>query len=742
MDWLLGGCCGPGGSLVWTAPPVQVGAGAAVAIVVLLAALRPLPRGWLRAGELALLALGLGAALWMVAEPAWVQEGERVEEGRRVVLVDASRSMSVRDADGQTRAEAAAALLATLPEAEVYSFGAKLRPGAPSGPGDADTDLGGALDALHRRYAGERLKSVVVITDGIDRGGLRAHLGDAGSSLPPIGGPLTIFQVGEPGSQDDVAITDIHAGGFAFLRTPFKLDVDVVSASHAGRSVPVSLTQDGQPVGSARAQLDAEGRGTAHFEVRPGRVGRFLYEASVPLEAGDVVPANNTLAIAVRVVRDRMRVLQVCGSPSWDEKFLRLFLKEDPSVDLVSFFILRTPRDMGSGYGSDELSLIGFPYQRLFGDQITSFDLVIFQNFDYEPYFEYGARELLANVADYVRNGGAFVMMGGDRSFDLGKYANTPLADVLPVELGVTGAAVDEAPFRPVLTEAGARHPITSLAGDPTENASAWAGLSTLDGLNRTLGPRSGAAVLLEHPSLKDGSGRPLPVVAVSPVDKGRSMAITADSSWRWSFAEAAAGRGNQAYLRFWKNAMRWLVGDPEDRPVLAETAHDNYQPGEEAELTVKVRDTDFAPVAGALVTVEVSGPGGRRRLDAKTGPEGVATVPLPTEQRGAWRVLAKATRPGGAALGEAQTVYAVTTRDPELDEIAPDAAFLGELARRAGGRFVPAGQRAQPVEDPESGRRLRDHRETPLGTAPLAPLIAGLALSGSWALRRRAGLR
>lgn len=742
MDWLLGGCCGPGGALVWTAPPVQVGTAAVVALLVLLAALRPWPRGPHRLAELTLLVLGLAAALWMAAEPAWVQEGERVEEGRRVVLVDASRSMSVRDADGKTRAEAAAALLESLPEGEVYSFGAKLRPGAPSGPGDPDTDLGGALDALHRRYAGERLKSVVVITDGIDRGGLRAHLGDPGASVPAVGGPLTIYQVGEPGSQDDVAITDIRAGGFAFLRAPFKLDVDVVSASHAGRSVPVALSQDGQPVGSARAQLGADGRGTAHFEIRPLRVGRFLYEASVPLEASDVVPANNTLAVAVRVVRDRMRVLQVCGSPSWDEKFLRLFLKEDPSVDLVSFFILRTPRDMGSGYGSDELSLIGFPYQRLFGDQITSFDLVIFQNFDYEPYFEYGARELLANVADYVRNGGAFVMMGGDRSFDLGKYANTPLADVLPVELGVTGAAVDEAPFRPVLTEAGARHPVTALAGDPTENAAVWASLSNLDGLNRTQGPRPGAAVLLEHPSQKDGAGRALPVVAVTTVDKGRSMAITADSSWRWSFAEAAAGRGNQAYLRFWKSAMRWLVGDPEDRPVLVETAHDNYQPGEEAALTVKVRDTDFAPVAGAVVTVEVSGPGGRRRLDAETGPEGLATVSLPTEQRGAWRVLARASRPGGAPLGEAQTVYAVTTRDPELDEIAPDAAFLGELARRVGGRFVPAGQRALPLEDPESGRRLRDHRETPLGTAPLAPLVAGLALSGSWALRRRAGLR
>ena len=39
-------------------------------------------------------------------------------------------------------------------------------------------------------------------------------------------------------------------------------------------------------------------------------------------------------------------------------------------------------------------------------------------------------------------------------------------------------------------------------------------------------------------------------------------MALTVDTSWRWSLSEAAEGRGNQAYLRFWKNALRWLMKD------------------------------------------------------------------------------------------------------------------------------------------------------------------------------------
>ena len=116
--------------------------------------------------------------------------------------------------------------------------------------------------------------------------------------------------------------------------------------------------------------LDAEGRGTASFRSPPTQVGRFAYEVSIPTAPDDAVPGNNSFQVVVRVVRDRMRVLQVCGSPSYDQKFLRLFLKEDPSVDLVSFFILRTEEDLGAGWHTQELSLIQFPYDRLFSEDL------------------------------------------------------------------------------------------------------------------------------------------------------------------------------------------------------------------------------------------------------------------------------------------------------------------------------------------------------------------------------------
>ena len=502
------------GTLVWTAPDaVIVGA---VVLGVLTLALAVRGRGGQRRGlELALLLPALVAAVVAAAGPVWVVEGKRLEQPRLVVLVDDSRSMGVLEG-GRPRSDQVGAALDALGEdhlIERFTFSSVLRAGAEPGFKDPDTDLGAALQAVRERFTGEKLAGVVVITDGIDRGALGRRLEDEATvAAPGLPGPLTLYQVGAVEDVRDLSLAALSTGDFAFVRTPFTVTVDVEGPGFGGRTVPVTLTRDGALVARKDVALDEAGKGQVTFSVTPVKPGRFSYEASVPVFDGDAVPGNNTMAVVVRVVRDRLRILQVCGAPSFDQKFLRLFLKQDPSVDLVSFFILRTNEDLHGpqDYDHRELSLIEFPYERLFSDDLWTFDLVVFQNFDYRPYFHYRSDELLGNLAEYVKKGNALVMIGGDRSFDLGDYAGTPLADVLPVKLGVSGDPVDLGAFKPELSTQGIHHPITRLVGDPTENEALWARLSPLDGLNLNTGLASGSAALLNHPDQRTPAGASL----------------------------------------------------------------------------------------------------------------------------------------------------------------------------------------------------------------------------------------
>src|SRR6185503_4437181 len=118
------------------------------------------------------------------------------------------------------------------------------------------------------------------------------------------------------------------------------------------------------------------------FDWTPDRPGNFVFELATPVLAGEALTTNNRQVFTLKVIRDRVRVLHVCGRPSWNERFLRSLLRRDPNVDLVSFFILRTQED-DQPIEPGELSLIPFPDREIFHDQLKSFDLLIFDNFNY-----------------------------------------------------------------------------------------------------------------------------------------------------------------------------------------------------------------------------------------------------------------------------------------------------------------------------------------------------------------------
>ena len=166
----------------------------------------------------------------------------------------------------------------------------------------------------------------------------------------------------------------------------------------------MTLSREGRLADKQTVTLDSE-EGGGRLLVTPREVGRFAWEVSVPVAPADAVPGNNVFAVVVRVVRDRTRVLQVSGSPSYDQKFLRLFLKEDPSVDLVSFFILRTEKTSSPPGASKNSPSSSSPTSGC-SRWTWTFDLVVLQNFNYAPYFERSASFLLENLATYVREGG------------------------------------------------------------------------------------------------------------------------------------------------------------------------------------------------------------------------------------------------------------------------------------------------------------------------------------------------
>jgi uncharacterized membrane protein len=681
-------------------------------------------------------------ALLFALQPQCVAERVQSVQGRIVVLLDASRSMSVRDG-GQSRAQRELSLLERWRGKkdvafDLYTFGGDAAPAkakeldAAQLAREDDTRIQRALESVTADL-GEDLGAVVLVSDGADLspGWSPSQLGDLGVRVHAVS-----FDTDDDVKDD--AVLAAKADPVAFLRQSAQVEVTVRRAGGEREPVVVSLRQDGQVVSEATAQLDQDGIGKATLPFTASRIGRAVYSVSIPVAEDDAVPENNERAVLVRVTRDKLRVLLLCGAPTWDTRFLRAFLKADPATDLITFFILRTSSDLTMA-SPEELSLIPFPTDELFREHLDSFDVVIFQDFNYAPY---QVAAYLPRIRDYVLRGGAFAMIGGARSFGAGGYERTPIADILPVEMAEGANSLLEDEFQPVVSDETARHPIVELVPDPSQNLKTWSELATLAGANKMLGVREGAQALLTHPTEKGAHGEPMPVLAVGSAGQGRALAFAADSSWRWSITTAGLRGDASGFERFWDRALRWLARDPLLDPAHIDTDRERYGPGARLQAKMRLRDARYQPLADrALELLVLDNTGAMQAKQAiKSDTAGAASVELHAPLApGAYRV---AVRDPQNDVVVAEQGFAVEAGGDELADPRPRPDLMREIAKKTGGSYYTDAR--APALDAFDRTRTRA-----LGTVINAPFASPwffallvVLFGAEWVARRAWGLR
>ncbi|MEZ4469782.1 MAG: glutamine amidotransferase [bacterium] len=719
-------------------------------------------RRWILRG-LRAVAVGLLVLLFL-------QPGVRLENVTRVrnhvvVLLDASRSMGL-PGEGGTRLDDVKALLAREAavingwkqdhQVDFFAVTDQARPLAdPAGitaEGDATRLLSG-LEDVAARFRPEEVAAVVVISDGADNGAL----GEAVpvEEAPPaavavarrLQAPIHTLFTGPREPPRDVAISRVAYDDFAFVRNAVTIEAEITVQGYSDLVLPVTLRRGDTILGQRLLATEpGKDRYAFDFEFVPDKTGKDVFTLEVGQAPNEEIRDNNRRQFVIRIIRDKIRVLQVVGRPSWDVRFLRKLLKKNPNVDLISFFILRTGASIDVAR-RDELSLIPFPTQELFEEQLGSFDLIVFQNFTYRGY---QMIQYLPLIREYVRNGGGFVMIGGDLSFTSGGYAGTPIADFLPVDLPPEGGdLIDEGRFRPTLTEAGRRHPITSLSLVPEENAQLWATLPELSGINRVLGVREGAVVLAQHPG-REAGGAPAPVIVAQEFGQGRVLAVTTDSTWSWAFQAAADGGDNRHYYKLWGNAIRWLIQDPALKPVRVEADRDRYPLGTEVTLLTRVVGADWAPAVDTPVTIEVRrawfDAGGLRQtevvtlLEGRTSENGEYLARYLPAQPGAYTVTARVDR--GTDVVTDEDVFVVAPDPIELRETAARADTLKALAQAGGGEARTLDQGLDGLDRVEPAVvKVNRRKDVPLWSSGWLLLLAVLFPSAEWFLRRRWGL-
>ncbi|MEO1013793.1 MAG: hypothetical protein AAFX08_01260 [Pseudomonadota bacterium] len=628
-----------------------------------------------------------------------------------VILVDRSDSQLI---DG--RAEAARAAADQL-KADIETLGG-VDIVEVDVAGEDETRLGEALSQAVGATPRSRLSAAVIITDGLSRDEVDP------SSLPEEAALHVLF-TGRP-DEIDRKLTMIDAPRYGIVNQPVQIGfrvedigVDGARVADAERRVEVVLRVDGEEVVRQAVPVGAEIR----FAAPLARPGETIVELEAAPLAGELSERNNSAVLRIEAIRDRLRTLLISGEPHAGERVWRNLLKSDPAIDLVHFTILRPAEKQASDGVLDqrELALIEFPYDELFIEKLSEFDLVIFDRYSYRGVLNAFHFE---NIARYVEDGGAVLVSAGPEfSGPLSLAARRNFAYILPVT--PIGEEAQGA-YRPQVTDDGARHPVV-LDLPEADRWGRW--LRT-----QPAAQRGGRALMA------DGDGRPL--LVLDRVGEGRVGALLSDHVWLW--ARGFDGGGPHAELL--RRISHWLMKEPEleeERLILRE--RDGALVITRRTLAEDASPTELTLPDGSTQTLEM----------ARTGP-GALEARLEDPPRGIYRARSDEL----FAVGEVGLAA-----PPEFADIAMDRRALSNASQTAGGgTFTLRTRTGGAIKTPNlrrvSGRgggragadwiglpQRRARRIEAIIMAPIAPPFAwfvaiAAALIGAWALESRGSAR
>ncbi len=645
---------------------------------------RPVLAALLRAAAVCVIAL-------LLLGPQKLEQVARPLPDRLVILLDRSASMTIG-----TRAEQAAQAAARL-AAAARDAGLEVA----TVPFDDRTTAAG--EALRQaRLAGDdrSLSAVVLIGDGL------VQDPDAlARSLPP-GTPLHLLLAGRPDLPDRRLVLE-SAPRYGVVGRPVAIRLRV-EQNGGDRPARVRVRMSGERAVLAEREIPVGE--TTELSFTPSRRGRSWITIEAEPMPGEPVRANNRATFAVDAVRDRLRVLLVSGEPHPGERAWREILKSDPAVDLVHFTILRLVESQDPAR-PEELSLIPFPTERLFGEELGGFDLVIFDRYRLRGVLR--AADLEA-VKAHVEAGGSLFIASGPEFAGPGSLADSPLRAVLPA---IPAGSAQETAFRPAVTEPGRRHSVTAPLARAQGTAPRWGHWYRYLPVRQ----RAGTSVLA-------GPGG-APLLILAEAGKGRVAMLQSDQFWLW----ARGVEGGGPHVALLRRSLHWLMREPDLEPEA---------------LTAEV-DAD-----GALVITRRSLKPGRRAL-AITGPDGKELRrEIVVDEEGTGCVILPAPRPGLYQITSGDIAAVAMVPDPdarEFDEIAPGAGRLAPVvtASRGSIHWLADGPPAL-SRTPGGGLWLPPRGAREVVTSRLQPLLpvwaGGLAALGlliaSWWVARRPGRR
>ena len=675
------------------------------------------------------------AIVWLLRKPVWVSDVTTEKQRPIVLLADNSQSMTLKDprltlgdqmrvaiardtvapnaglaaptttdlipTDKPSRLEVLKKTLENprldlvnklrpVGPVQPYLFGSKTRGFADSPKNDwlanltaedPKSQITDTITDLFQRDEKDLPAAIVLMTDGRDNGSV-AQWDDVIAEARRLGVPVHVYGIGGS-AQGFLQLKDATIQDTVFIEDTVTVPVRYwVQGIKAGEA-ELTLTLGGKVVATKRVPIrdGQEANETLSFTPTKEDAGTPKQEMAVTVKVTQGSESlEDRFAKMVRVADRKVKMLYVESNPRWEFKFMQRAFMRDRRVE-PTFIVINGDRkalESGAPY------LPGFPDTR---KDLFAFDLLVIGDVD-ANYFTGEQRNW---IKDFVTEGGGLVVLAG-RLHAPASWLNTPLAEVLPVEVPSLNFPVDDnkrpVEYKPLLNDFGRRSPILSLADDTAESARIWNELPGLYWHYPVTKLRPAAISLLDHPREKIVDDKPMPLIAMQYYGKGLVYFSAVDETWRWRFNEA-----DKYFSRYWGQVV-YAIGLPHTlgaKSAQLALAGGEALLGKPGTVFARLFTSEFRPLTKERVTATVE------RLDGGPNDEKYRTVTFEAvpNQPGEYTATLPNDRVGRYALrvesGSEQATLDYRVSLPPEHELAPGVMSENSLrtfAEQTGGKF------------------------------------------------------
>jgi hypothetical protein len=619
------------------------------------------------------------------------------------------------------------------PEATLEGFGvtdditalALIKDGQPATSLGASPDGPGSnLTAdIARAVAGRQVRAVVLFSDGRQSGGDPTVV----SGLTPNGVPVFTVSAAATAPPRDLSFADVQIPESVYAGQSIAIKATLRHQGFDGAKVEVHCKVGDQPEQTRALTIHDGQPAAADFTAKMSAPGVQHVVLSFPKIEGEATADNNRAERRVKVVPERMKVLLVAGSPTWDFRYVRNALSRSSEFQLREAVLdpgnPKLPLRGRDITGQDVVVLFDVPVQALDGEQWEQVDRVA-----------------------AVMGGSVIVVSGDPRA--LSDYPLQAKAfALLPYTLRYKPASrvwPGEEPafhFLPAPRAEG----IDALNFPGDSDASAPRRWQQLPGVFRFLqlpdphDPNNWNPAA--QPLLVEEESR-LPVLTEMRKEAGRVFFLGLDETWRWRYR---VGERDQDH--FWLGLISYASESPyfaHAGPLALDVDKVSALPGEI--VRVRARATDDR--AGFAASHELQVIHDKRLILSRSwspsGPEGsgrlATSVALPAgDYTLRWAIPAADGQPAHTAQ---MPLHVAATDEAEMANLAGDEGMLHKLADASGGEFFTLDQvNRLPERLAAVGASRSRYAELSLWDSPYLFVLVLGCLGAEWALRKRVGL-